>query len=148
VNEEIKKYKEKARFLRGISSLIGFKQTFVEFDRADRFAGKPTYTFLKSLRLAIDGITGFSLFPLRIITFFGFLLSASSIAFGFIYIVYTLSTKANISGWATRMAAVVLLGGIQLLMLGIIGEYLGRIYMQVLDRPLYTIDKLIGFGKK
>jgi len=143
VNDEMKRFKEKSKFLRGISSLTGFKQVAVKFSRNQRFAGKPQYTFLKSLKLAMDGITGFSVFPIHLISIVGFIFSTSSFVFGVAYIIYTIATKDNISGWASLMSAIIFLGGVQLLMLGIIGEYLGRIYIQVLDRPLYTIDKII-----
>jgi polyisoprenyl-phosphate glycosyltransferase len=140
VNEEMKKYKEKSKFLRGISCLVGFKHTAVQFDRQDRFAGKPGYTFQKSLKLAIDGITGFSTMPLRLISAFGFGLSFMSTIFGVLYVIYALITKTNSSGWASLIIAVFFLGGVQMVMLGILGEYIGRIYYEVLDRPLYTID--------
>ncbi len=140
VNEEMKKYKEKSKFLRGISCLVGFNHTAVQFDRQDRFAGKPGYTFAKSLKLAIDGITGFSTMPLRLISSFGFLLSFVSSLFGLFYVIYALATKTNSTGWASLIISVFFLGGIQMVMLGILGEYIGRIYYEVLDRPLYTID--------
>jgi polyisoprenyl-phosphate glycosyltransferase len=140
VNDEMKKYKEKSKFLRGISCLVGFKHTAVQFDRQDRFAGKPGYTFAKSLKLAVDGITGFSTMPLRLISSFGFGLSFLSTIFGAAYVIYALVTKTNSSGWASLIIAVFFLGGVQMVMLGILGEYIGRIYNEVLDRPLYTID--------
>ena len=101
VNEEMKKYKEKSKFLRGISCLVGFKHTAVQFDRQERFAGKPGYTFTKSLKLAIDGITGFSTAPLRLISAFGFGLSILSTIFGIMYVIFALVTKTNTSGWAS-----------------------------------------------
>ena len=143
VNEEMKKYKEKSRFLRGISCLTGFSQTAVLFDRSERFAGKPGYTFLKSFRLAMDGITGFSLVPLKLISITGIIFALSSFVLGTIYIAHTVITKTNVSGWASMMFVVIFMGGIQLLTLGIIGEYVGRIYAQVLDRPLYTVEEIL-----
>jgi polyisoprenyl-phosphate glycosyltransferase len=139
VNDEMKKYREHARYLRGISSLVGFRQTAVKFDRSDRFAGKPGYTFQKSLKLAFDGITGFSLVPLRLITTFGALFSGLSFLFGFGYILYSIYNGHSSAGWASLLAAIIFLGGVQMLMLGIIGEYIGRIYIESLNRPLYTI---------
>lgn len=142
VNDEMKKYKEKSRFLRGISSLVGLKQTSVLFDRENRFGGKPGYTFGKSLKLAMDGITGFSTVPLRVISSIGSLLAFGSIVFGLGYVIWAVFTKSAILGWPSIISAIYFLGGVQLIMLGIIGEYVGRIYIQVLDRPLYTVDKI------
>ena len=147
VNDEMKKYKEKSRFLRGISCLTGFSQTAVMFDRSERFSGKPGYTFIKSFRLALDGITGFSLIPLKMITILGMILAIGSILFGLIYIPITIFTQINYSGWASLFSGIVFLGGIQLLTLGVIGEYIGRIYIEVLDRPLYTIAEVIETSK-
>ncbi|MGL4758405.1 MAG: glycosyltransferase family 2 protein [Patescibacteria group bacterium] len=140
VNDEMIKYKEKAKFLRGISSLIGFKQTAVQFDRSDRFGGKPAYTFTKSLKLAIDGLTGFSNVPIRLISTLGFLLAAASFILGTSYVIYAFLTQTRASGWASLIIIITFLGGFQMLMLGILGEYIARIHTQVLDRPLYTVD--------
>jgi glycosyltransferase involved in cell wall biosynthesis len=148
VNLEMQKFKEKSRFLRGISSLTGFKQVGVKFNRKERFAGKPQYTFFKSLKLALDGITGFSVFPLHLISIVGFIFAGTSFVFGVGYVLYTLASKTEVSGWASLMSAVIFLGGVQLMMLGIIGQYLGRIYVQVLDRPLYTVENSLGFEKE
>ncbi len=142
VNNEMQKYPEKARYLRGISSLVGFKQSCVQFRRNDRFCGKTGYTFMKSLKLALDGITGFSVFPLQLISITGFIFAFLGFLTGFVYIVSSLVFGYHTQGWASLMAAVIFLGGIQMIMLGLIGEYIGRIYVQVLDRPLYTLDKI------
>ncbi len=140
VNDEMKKYKENSRFLRGISSLVGFKQAEVLFDRKDRYAGETGYTFFKSLKLAIDGITGFSVAPIRLISFIGSFFAIFSFIFGFGYVIASVFLGENISGWASTVTAIYFLGGIQLLMLGILGEYIGRIFIESLNRPLYTID--------
>jgi polyisoprenyl-phosphate glycosyltransferase len=142
VNEEMKRFKEKSRYLRGITSLIGFKQTAIQFARSERFSGKPAYTFTKSLKLALDGITGFSVFPLQLISFVGMAFSVFGFVFGIIYIIYAFSTGTTTNGWASLMFVIIFTSGIQMLMLGLIGEYLGRVYVQSLDRPLYTIDKI------
>lgn len=148
VNVLMNNFPEKARFLRGISSLIGLKQTAVLFDRQDRFAGKPQYTFSKSLKLALDGITGFSVFPLQMISLVGVFFAVSSFVLGFLYVLLAVIVfRSAISGWASLFLSVAFLGGIQLIMLGIIGEYVGRIYVQVIDRPLYIIDEILGGGK-
>jgi polyisoprenyl-phosphate glycosyltransferase len=142
VNQEMQRYPEKAKYLRGISSLVGFKQSCVQFRRNDRFSGKTGYTFWKSLKLAIDGITGFSVFPLQLISILGMFFAVTGFLFGFGYIIYSFFATPAVGGWASLMSVVVFMGGIQMLMLGLIGEYLGRVYVQVLDRPLYTVDKI------
>jgi polyisoprenyl-phosphate glycosyltransferase len=144
VNNEMKKYGEKAKYLRGISSLVGFKQSCVQFRRNDRFEGKTGYTFVKSLKLAIDGITGFSVFPLQLISILGTIFAGFAFVFGIFYIIYSLFTHTTTGGWASLMITIIFMGGIQMIMLGLIGEYVGRIYVQSLDRPLYTIDKVLG----
>jgi polyisoprenyl-phosphate glycosyltransferase len=143
VNDEMKKYGEKAKYLRGISSLVGFKQSCVQFRRNDRFEGKTGYTFWKSLKLAIDGITGFSVFPLQLISILGTIFAGFAFVFGIFYIIYSLTTHSTTGGWASLMITIIFMGGIQMIMLGLIGEYVGRIYVQSLDRPLYTIDKVL-----
>jgi glycosyltransferase involved in cell wall biosynthesis len=148
VNEEMKKYREHARFLRGISSLVGFKQTAVLFDRQSRFAGKPGYTFGKSLRLAVDGITSFSLFPIRVVSLTGIFFAIASFVCGLGYILGTLILGHSVEGWASLMFTMIFFGGIQLIMLGILGEYIGRIYTEVLHRPLYTVAQKWGFGEE
>jgi polyisoprenyl-phosphate glycosyltransferase len=142
VNEEMKKYTEKSRYLRGITSLIGFKQTAIQFQRSERFAGKPGYTLGKSIQLALNGITGFSVFPLQLISFVGMVFSVFGFGFGILYVIYALLTHSTTNGWASLMFVIIFTSGVQMLMLGLIGEYLGRVYVQSLDRPLYTIDKI------
>lgn len=145
VNDEMKRFPEKSRFLRGISFLTGFSQTGVLFDRAERYGGKPVYTFSKSLKLAVDGITSFSLFPIRLVTYIGFSFSIFSMIFGLLYVSYSILYRNSTSGgWASLMIAILFIGGIQMMMLGIVGEYIGRIYTQVIDRPLYTVTKDLG----
>lgn len=144
VNEEMRKYKEKSRYLRGMTSLMGYNSTFIEFDREDRFAGVTSYPFKKSLKLAFDAITGYSTFPLKFITNAGLGLSFLSFIFGFGYIVWTLVAGTAISGWLSMMSLIIFFFGIAMLMMGILGEYIGRIYTEILDRPLYTVDFYLG----
>lgn len=143
VNNEMKKYPEKNRFLRGISCLVGFKSTAVQFDRSERFAGKPGYSLVKSLKLAIDGLTSFSLFPIRLVSIIGLFFASFSFIFGTFYIIWSILGHKTAEGWASLMFIIIFLGGIQLLMLGILGEYIGRIFIEVLNRPLYTIAEKI-----
>lgn len=145
VNLEMRKYKEKARYLRAISSLIGFKQTAVKFVRSPRLNGEPSYNFSKSLKLAMDGITSFSLFPIRFISFVGVLVSSASLLAMASYFVYAIFFKGNLSAWGSVLLLIIFMGGIQMFMLGIIGEYIGRIFIEVLNRPLYTVADLLGF---
>ncbi len=136
----LKQMPETNKFLRGQISWIGFNQTYVEYDRDERFGGKTGYTYKKMIRLALDGITSFSDLPLKMATFLGFLVST----FTFIMIVYVLYSKFvlndAIQGWASLMLSIVFLGGVQLLSLGIIGEYISRIFNNVRNRPLYVIE--------
>ena len=149
VNAEMCKFKEKNRYLRGISSLIGFKQTAVLFNRSERYAGKTGYSFAKSLKLALDGLTAFSTVPLQFITITGFALSSLSISGGLIYTIISLFAKDVANGWASLFIAISFLSGVQLMMLGIMAEYVGRIYTQVLERPLYTVaEELVRKSEK
>ena len=135
--------REKHRFIRGMVSWIGFRQTPIFYDRPQRFAGVTKYPFKKSLFLAVDAITSFSYVPLRFASFLGGALSI----FAFLYIVIVLLLKVtgyNLPGYTSLMASILLLGGVQLLVLGIIGEYIGRIFEQGQGRPLYLIDQIIG----
>lgn len=137
--------RESYRFVRGMVAWIGFKQTFVEYDRESRFAGTTKYPLKKMLRLASDAILSFSNTPLKVATFVGFL--TSIIAFiGIIYSLYMrLFTEDYVTGWTLLMISILLIGGIILLVLGIIGEYVGRIYGEIKQRPLYIVKDKMGF---
>jgi polyisoprenyl-phosphate glycosyltransferase len=143
--DQFLKMRETYRFVRGMVAWIGFKQTFVEYDRESRFAGSTKYPLKKMLRLASDAILSFSNTPLKIATFVGFI--TSIVAFiGILYSLYMrLFTKHFVEGWTLLMISVLLIGGIILLVLGIIGEYVGRIYGEIKQRPLYIIRDKIGF---
>jgi polyisoprenyl-phosphate glycosyltransferase len=144
VNAEMKKFREKNRFLRGISFLTGYSTSEVLFDRSERYKGKPVYTFTKSLKLAFDGITSFSLAPIRLVSILGSILSLFSFIFMLTYVGYSYYYGVSSQGWASLMVAILFLGGLQLLMLGVLGEYIGRIYIESLERPLYTVVKSYG----
>jgi dolichol-phosphate mannosyltransferase len=140
--------REKARFVRGMISWIGFKQGEVRYVRQKRLAGETKYPFKKMLKFAVDGILSFSQVPLRIISVFGLLCSGVS----FIFMVYGFMVKyffpeAAIPGWASIFSAVLFLGGVQLICTGVLGEYIGRIYEEIKKRPLYIIDKEVNFNK-
>jgi dolichol-phosphate mannosyltransferase len=137
---------ERNRFIRGLVSWIGFPQVAVRYTRRARQVGETKFPVRRMLRFALDGITSFSFFPLRIATWTGFAVSL----FAFLYIVVVLVLKVvGVSwlGYTSLMAAILFLGGVQLLMIGIIGEYLGRIFDEVKRRPLYLIgDRTDGEG--
>lgn len=141
----MRRLREKHRFMRGLSSWVGFKQTPVEYTRAERFAGETKYPLRKMLRLANTAITSFSYLPLRLATYFGFGLAGLSLIGIILTIVLRLAGNHFFEGQATTLVSVLFLGGIQLIFLGIIGEYLGRIYDEVKDRPLYIISRAYGF---
>lgn len=148
VVEVLKEIREKHRFVRGLVSWVGFKQVGLEYERDPRYAGKTKYTLGKMLRLALDGITGFSFFPLRIATFLGTLGLILSIV-GVFWVLYVkFFTGTAIKGWTSTMLVVLVLASIQLLILGIYGEYIGRIYEEVLNRPLYVIKRVIKSNRE
>ena len=129
--------RERHRFLRGMSSWVGFKQIGVEYKRAARVAGETKYPFRKMLRLAINAVTGFSYFPLQVATYFGFF-SAGVAAIAIPFVIYMRVTGSQaFFGQATTLIAVLFLGGVQLICVGILGEYIGRLYDEAKGRPLY-----------
>ena len=139
--EALRQYGEVNMFLRGIVPLIGFSTATVKYDRAERFAGVSKYPLRKMLTFAIEGITSFSIVPLRMITLLGFLVSGLSFAM-IVFIIYgTLVLQAVIPGWASSVVPIYFLGGIQLLSIGILGEYVAKIYLEAKQRPRYFIEK-------
>ena len=137
--------REKHRFMRGLSAWVGFKQIPVEYERAERYAGETKYPLRKMLRLAIAAITSFSFVPLQLATWTGFVLAAVSLIAILTTVILRLSSSGFFLGQATTLVAVLFLGGIQLIFLGIIGEYIGRIYDETKDRPLYIVAEAHGF---
>ncbi len=137
----LKRMPEQQKYLRGQIAWVGFKQTFVEYDRDVRYAGKTGYTYSKMLQFAFDGITSFSNFPLKFASITGFVVSGIS----FILILFALYEKLvlhnTVRGWTSLMLVVLFIGGIQLLSIGIIGEYIGRISANIRNRPLYIINE-------
>ncbi|MEU6553947.1 glycosyltransferase family 2 protein [Streptomyces sp. NPDC046915] len=145
VADELRKYRERSRFVRGIVASMGYRQAEVAFDRDERFAGETKYPLRKMAKLAIDGVTSFSTAPLKMITRLGFTVLALSLA----GIVYALAMKffrpeITVSGWTMLMCVVLFLGGVQMLSLGVIGTYIGRIYSESQGRPLYLVREVIG----
>jgi dolichol-phosphate mannosyltransferase len=138
IQQLLKQMPEQHKFIRGQISWLGFNQTFLEYDREERMGGATKYTFRKMMKLALDGISSFSTWPLKIATIGGFIVSA--ISFGLI--VYTLYQKyfgTTEPGWASLNISILFIGGIQLIGIGILGEYLGRISENVKNRPHYII---------
>lgn len=145
VADKLNEMPEKHRFLRGLRSYVGFKQIAVPCKRNQRVSGKPKYNLIKLMGLASDGIFGFSLVPLRLATFSGFVISILAIFYGLHVVIWRLSSDVELPGWATLATALTFLGGLQLFFLGIIGEYIGRIFAQVTARPEYIISEKINF---
>lgn len=148
VVQTMRSLRESHRFMRGLSSWVGYKQIGVEYHRAERFAGETKYPLRKMLRLTTDAITSFSYVPLRMATWFGFSLAIISLVGVAITVGLRLSGNNAFYGQATTLVAVLFLGGIQLIFLGILGEYLGRIYDEVKERPLYIVASAHGFDEQ
>jgi len=146
VLQQFLKMREHARFVRGMVSWVGFKQGQVVFEREQRFAGETKYPFKKMLKFAIDGVLSFSQVPLKMASAFGFLSAGVS----FLAMIYGFVQKAFypetvIPGWASIFSAILFIGGVQLVCVGILGEYVGRIYEEVKRRPLYVVQEEINF---
>ncbi|MGH8550568.1 MAG: glycosyltransferase family 2 protein [Methylococcales bacterium] len=138
---QLKQLREKDRFIRGLVSWIGFRQTGVPYYREERFAGETKYPIRKMAKFALDGITSFSSVPLKFASWLGFVTSLLA----FLYLLSVFIQKAmgyTVEGWATIMVAIMFLGGVQLICLGIIGEYIGRIFTEIKSRPMYVIESI------
>jgi polyisoprenyl-phosphate glycosyltransferase len=135
----LKQMQERHRFPRGMSAWVGFKQIGVTYKRAARVAGVTKYPFRKMLKLALNAITGFSYFPLQVATFFGFVSAGISILAIPVVVVMRIAGSGAFFGQATTLIAVLFLGGVQLISLGILGEYVGRLYDEAKGRPLYIV---------
>lgn len=146
VVEALKQVREHHRFMRGLSIWVGFKQVAVNYVRQERFAGSTKYPLNKMIRFATDGITSFSYVPLQLATTAGFIFAGLAlIAIPVIVVLRYFAGNDFFGGQATTLISTLLLGGVQLIFLGIIGEYLGRIYDEVKKRPLYILSEKIGF---
>jgi len=147
VIDALKKIKEHSRFVRGLTSWVGFKKGIILFDREERKRGNTSYPLKKMLKFAYDGITSFSYFPLKMATYLG----VFSAFMGFIWGIYAIYQKiynpeTTVPGWTTVVVAIFFLGGIQLIVLGMIGEYIGRIYTEAQNRPPYIVRQKINFN--
>lgn len=139
---------ERNRFLRGIRSWVGFKQVGITCERQTRFSGNPGYTLSRLISLALDGLVSFSFLPLRIISILGWCVSIFSIFLSIFYLIKKLFFGLNPPGFATLVVAVFFLSGIQLITIGVVGEYVGRISEEVKQRPLFVVKQVIGKTKK
>ena len=140
VLQEFANFKEVNIFLRGMIPLVGFKSTSVYYERAERIAGESHYPLKKMLALAFDGITSLSVKPIRMITGFGVTVSILSFI-GVLWALIAQLTGSTVSGWASTMCVICFMGGVQLVCLGVIGEYVGKIYMETKHRPRYIISE-------
>lgn len=145
VADIIRKLPEKNRFMKGLFAWVGYNKAYVIFDLQDRNAGHTKWNYWRLWNFALDGITSFSTIPLRIWTYVGFTIATLSILYAGKVIFHALAHDIDVPGYASLMVALLFLGGIQLISLGIIGEYLGRIYIEVKGRPKYLIRESYGF---
>ena len=136
-------YREVNLFLRGLAPLVGFQSDVVYYDRSERFAGESKYPLKKMLAFAIDGITSFSVKPLRLITSVGFVIFVVSL-FMLLYALIAWISGKTVAGWTSMLGSIWLIGGIQLLSLGVIGEYVGKIYNETKRRPRFIIDRYLN----
>ncbi len=138
--------RERHRFIRGLVSWVGFAQTGIEYERAERHSGESKYPVSKMLKFAIDGITAFSEIPLRIATWFGFIVSVFAFLVGAYEVGLRIFTGYNFPGYTSTIVAILFLGGVQLITIGILGEYVGRVYDEIKGRPLYLVAENVGAG--
>lgn len=144
----MQKLRERNRFMKGLFAWVGFRQTGIYYDRPVRVAGKTKFTFWKLWNFALDGITGFSTFPLRVAGYVGTITALLSMIYGFWLLVRTLIWGGDVPGYASVMVAVLFMGGTQLIVLGILGEYIGRSYQESKKRPLYVLAGKFGFEEE
>jgi glycosyltransferase involved in cell wall biosynthesis len=144
VVDQFNRFPERNRFIPGLRVWLGFNQTSVLYDRNDRAAGKPKQTLRRLLKYAIDGMLSFSTKPLRMAAYLGFIVSAAAFALGLFYVGSFFAMKKEITGFTTTITCVLFLGGVQLICVGILGEYIGRIYDEVKQRPLYVVKQKLG----
>jgi dolichol-phosphate mannosyltransferase len=137
---------ERNRYIRGLRAWVGFTQTAIRYERDSRYAGKVKYTFLKSFKLATNALFSFSRLPLKFATFLGVISALSAIVMAFFVLYWRVfQTNSPVKGYATILIVVFFIGAIQLISVGILGEYIGRIYEEVKGRPLYTLKEIRGF---
>jgi len=136
---------ERTRFMKGLFAWVGFKQTAIFYDREERQAGGTKWNYWRLWNFAMDGITSFSSFPLKVWSYFGFTISALAFLYAIVLAVRKVFHDVDVPGYTSLMVVLLFLGGIQLITLGILGEYMGRVYNEVKGRPLYVVRELHGF---
>jgi glycosyltransferase involved in cell wall biosynthesis len=143
VVDALKQFHERSRFLRGMVSYVGFKQIGVLYDRHERYAGSTGYPLKKMLRFAADGVLGFSMAPLKAVRTVGYIVSCLSLI-GILYALYVrlFTSSTAVPGWTFTVIAILFVGGVQIVMLSIVGSYIGRIYAEAQNRPLYIVNKV------
>ena len=144
VIEALKKLPERTRFMKGLFAWVGYRQTAIFFDREPRFQGQTKWNYWKLWNFALDGIFSFSLVPLKVWSYLGLGISLISLLYASYLVVRTLILGIDVPGYASLMVAILFLGGIQLISLGVMGEYLGRVYEEVKARPLYLVREIWG----
>ena len=142
VKRALSSMKEKHRFIRGMVSWVGFRQTAIEYNREARFGGETKYPLHKMLKFALDGITSFSTIPLKIVSFSGALISGCGLLYALYVIIQKLTGQPYVEGWSSIVVIILVIGGIQLFAFGVLGEYVGRIFEESKNRPLYLINEI------
>ena len=137
---------EHARFMKGLYAWVGFRQTIIPFDVAERSHGETKFNLFRLWRLAIDGITSFTSVPLKVWTFMGMLVASFALLYGLLFIVKTLILGIDVPGYPSLIVAITFFSGVQLISLGVIGEYLGRVFAEVKNRPLFVVREAHGCG--
>ncbi|HEU0152074.1 MAG TPA: glycosyltransferase family 2 protein [Arenimonas sp.] len=146
VLDALRGLRERQRFMKGLFTWVGFRQVAFPYERAPRLAGRTTFNYWKLWNLALEGITSFSTVPLRLATYIGVFTALAAFGWGVWIIIRTLVWDDPVQGWPSLMTVVLFLGGLQLVALGIIGEYLGRLYMEAKQRPLYLVRDVRPFA--
>lgn len=146
VVEALKKLPERTRFMKGLFAWVGYRQTAIFFDREPRFQGQTKWNYWKLWNFALDGIFSFSLVPLKVWSYLGLGISLLSLLYASYLVLRTLIFGIDVPGYASLMVAILFLGGVQLISLGVLGEYLGRVYEEVKARPLYLVREIWGLA--
>jgi polyisoprenyl-phosphate glycosyltransferase len=141
--EAVKQLREQHRFMKGLFAWIGFRQIAVPYERAPRLAGASKWNYAKLLNLSVEGITSFSIAPLRVATYVGLITATMAVMYGLYMISRTILFGNPVAGYPSLLIIILFLGGVQLLSLGVIGEYVGRIFNETKQRPLYLVDSVL-----
>lgn len=147
VVDRVRQLPERTRFMKGLFAWVGFKSTAIAYDRPGRVAGQSAWSYWKLWNFALDGLTSFSTMPLRVWTYVGLAVSLLSFLYASFLIFRTLIVGVDLPGYASLMVVILFLGGIQLISLGVIGEYLGRVFIEVKQRPVYLVDQVYQFDR-